>query len=222
MTSLFTECYPLASGRAHEVTGHGAALFAAIACGLRTREGRSTALWLVEDWRAEQLNPAGLAPYCDPGRLLMVRVPDHRSMQACAEEALRSGAVSVVVAEASRPLSFTAGRRLQLAAEAGGSTGILMIGDGMGNNAAESRWHCAPVSAAGRRFPAFFPTAFASGDSTLQRWQLIKNKSGTLGNWDIIWDAETRRVIVVSEAGERPGPAPSLAGDALCAHVAAE
>ncbi|WP_096176286.1 hypothetical protein [Cohaesibacter sp. ES.047] len=221
MTALFTDCYPLKSGRAHEVTGHGGTLFAAIACGLGTGKA-GTALWLTEHWRPDQINPAGLVSFCDPERLLMVRVPDHKSMQACAEEALRSGAVSVVVAEVARPVSFTAGRRLQLAAETGGATGVLLIGDGMGNNAAESRWHCAPVSAVGRRLSTPCPKAFSSGDSTLQRWTLIKNKSGTLDNWDIIWDAETRRVIVVSKAGERSDFAPSTSGGALCAHVAAE
>jgi protein ImuA len=58
----------------------------------------------------------------------------------------------------------------------------------MGSNAAETRWHCAPL--------------FDPDDSTLQRWKLIKNKSGTLKAWDVRWHGETRRIIVVSEAGE--------------------
>ena len=199
----FSQTFPLAVGRAHEVSGPGACLFAAILCGSQTGKqvggtaGRP-ALWLVERWQRLALNPHGLACFCAPDRMLVAQVEDAVQMQACAEEALRSGAVSVVVADVTEPLSFTAGRRLQLAAELGRATGLLLIGEGMGNNAAESRWHCTPLHdvASGGRFCSF-------GDSTLQRWQLIKNKKGTLGFWDIAWDAAAHRIIVVSEAGQR-------------------
>ena len=196
-------------------------MFAAVACGIGISDkaqGVKPALWLMEDWRADQLNPVGLARFCDPGQLLMARMSDHKAMLACAEEALRSGAVSVVVAEVGKSLSFTAGRRLQLAAEEGGATGLLLIGEDMGNNAAESRWHCSPLF----RQSGPGTAGFSSPDSTLQRWQLIKNKSGTIGYWDIIWDAEARRVIVVSEAGERPHFAAAAGDGPVCPHVAAE
>ncbi|WP_114010858.1 ImuA family protein [Cohaesibacter intestini] len=228
LSQSLADAFPLKQGRVHEVVGHGGVVFAAIAAGMARCPDRKTGyqaravLWLVEGWRSDQLNPHGLAAFCDPEHLLLVRVPDHKSMQACAEEALRSGAVAAVVAEMAQPVSFTAGRRLQLAAEEGRATGILLIGEGMGTNAAESRWHCAPLF---RQTPAdssLSSSAGRSGDSTLQRWQIIKNKSGTLGSWDIIWDAETRRVIVVSEAGERPHYAAPTGDDAFCAHVAAE
>ncbi|WP_316860470.1 hypothetical protein [uncultured Cohaesibacter sp.] len=222
MNDPFASAFPLRAGRAHEVTGQGATAFAAIVCGLGTKADQRPSLWLVEDWRADLINPVGLACFCDPSRLLLVRVPDQKSMLACAEEALRSGAVSCVVTELPRALSFTAGRRLQLAAEEGKSTGILMIGEGMGNNAAESRWHCAPLFSPHLHQIKTVSSLSHSSDSTLQRWQLIKNKSGTLGCWDIIWDAETRRVIVVSEVGERPYSAAQGRGRALCSHVAAE
>ncbi|PLW75740.1 ImuA family protein [Cohaesibacter celericrescens] len=220
MDDVFANSYPLKAGRAHEVTGHGSTAFAAIACGIGSKSGSRInharpALWLTQGWRSDQLNPVGLSVFCDPHRMLLARVADQKNMLACAEEALRSGAVSTVVVEVGQALSFTAGRRLQLAAEMGGATGLLLIGEDMGNNAAESRWHCAPL------FRQAVP-GLASSDSTLQRWQIIKNKSGTIGYWDIIWDAETRRVIVVSEAGERPHYAATASDDAVCPYVAAE
>jgi protein ImuA len=58
----------------------------------------------------------------------------------------------------------------------------------MGSNAAETRWRCIPL--------------FDPEDSTLQSWELIKNKSGTIGAWTILWDAQAHRVIVVSEVGK--------------------
>ncbi len=150
-------------------------------------------LWICEGWRTEQISPTGFAPYLDPQNLLYAKAKGQPNVLAVAEEALRSGAISLVIMELSAPIGLTAGRRLQLAAEAGRSTGLCIISEGMGSNAAETRWRCAPI--------------FDAKDSTLQRWELIKNKSGTLSEWDVKWDAETRRVIVVSEAAQRQGSA---------------
>ena len=178
--------FPLRRGRAHEVTGPAASGFAAIACVVAGGE----ALWIVENHHHERISPVGLAPFCDPNLVLMAMVKSADELLAAAEEALRSGAVATVVAELNTPLSFIAGRRLQLAAEAGNATGIFIIGEGMGNNAAETRWQCAPI----------FEPRNGGGDSTLQHWRLIKNKSGTLGEWRIGWDGHAGCIIVVPDA----------------------
>lgn len=204
MHAAFSNAFPPRRGRTHEATGPGAAAFAAILCGLRCRTG-GTALWISEGWQVEGLHPAGLAPFCDPARLLLVRTADQSETLACAEEALRSGAVAVVVADLTAPLGLTPGRRLQLAAEAGaqsgGTTGLCLIPEGAGSNAAETRWSCAPI------FGTASDTASDRGDSTRHRWSLIKNKSGTFAEWTVRWDAETHRVIVVSEPAGRAYPA---------------
>jgi len=184
MNNSFKDHFPLRKSRAHEVTGPTALSFAAIACGY----GGKGAMWIVESWQQETLNPVGLAPFCDPAKVVLVRADSPIDVLAASEEALRSGALSTVVAELTKPLGLTAGRRLQLAAETGKTTGVFIISDGTGSNATETRWRCSPE--------------FDAQDSTLQRWELIKNKSGTLKIWRVRWDAETRRVIVVSEAGE--------------------
>jgi protein ImuA len=184
MTRLFTDNFPLRRARAHEVTGPAAVTFAVIALCM----GGSSGLWVREGWRSKQLHADGLAAFCDPGGLIFATGKDQRDVLAVAEEALRSGAVPMVVAELTGPLSLTAGRRLQLAAEAGQATGIFILPEGMGSNAAETRWRCIPL--------------FDPEDSTLQSWELIKNKSGTIGAWTILWDAQARRVIVVSEVGK--------------------
>ncbi|WP_240804368.1 ImuA family protein [Qingshengfaniella alkalisoli] len=147
-------------------------------------------LWVCPRWRTEQINPLGFDVY-DPSRLLIAHTKDQTETLAVAEEALRDGAISMVVIDITAPLNLTAGRRLQLAAKAGDTVGLCLIPDGMGSNAAETRWHCVPV--------------FDARDSTLQRWELIKNKSGTLGAWYVRWDAKTRRINVVPPARERPG-----------------
>ena len=145
-------------------------------------------LWIREAWLPDMLNPVGLMPYLDPAQLLIARPKDQTDTLAVAEEALRDGAIPFVVIEITRPLNLREGRRLQLAAQAGGTTGLCLIPEGAGSNAAETRWHCTPV--------------FDAQDSTRQCWSLIKNKSGTIGAWHVRWNPETHRVAVVSPARE--------------------
>lgn len=183
----FTAQFPLKSSRTHEVCGPNALPFAFAAAAQR----RGTVMWISERWQPEQLNPLGFGAYVEIENLLITKVKDQDEGLAVTEESLRSGAVAFTVIELTKPLSFTAGRRLQLAAEVGQSTGLCVIPEGMGNNAAESRWRATPL--------------FDPEDSTLQRWEIIKNRTGTLAAWDVRWDAETRRVIVVRETAQREG-----------------
>lgn len=180
----------LRSGRVHEAYGPGAAAFGAVLCA----QGKGLCLWIREHWQAEVLNPLGLARLLNPDRLMLARTKDQTDSLAVAEEALKDGAVHLVVIEISKPLNLREGRRLQLAAQAGGATGLCLTPQGMGSNAAETRWQCQPV---------FDPSL--SADSTLMRWELMKNKSGTLGAWHVRWDAKTHRLDVVSPAGSRSG-----------------
>lgn len=179
---------PLREARVHEVCGPGVVSFAAVAA---ARVG--AVLWVREAWQTEVLNPVGLSTFFDPSKLLLAQTKDQTETLAIAEEALKDGAVPLVIIEISRPLDLREGRRLQLAAQAGKSTGLCLIPEGMGSNAAETRWRCAPV--------------FDADDSTLMCWEIIKNKSGTLRAWNVRWDAEARRLHVVPPAGERPGSA---------------
>ncbi len=183
----FRQAFPLRAARVHEVCGPAATAFAAVTCA----QGGGGVLWIRESWQPEALNPVGLSAFFDPARLLVAQPANHIDALAVAEEALREGVLSHVVAEISRPLDLREGRRLQLAAKAGQTTGLCLIPEGMGSNAAETRWRCAPVF-----------DAAAGDDSTLQRWDLMKNKSGTIGAWHVRWDAASRRLGMVSPAGE--------------------
>jgi len=182
---------PLRNARVHEACGPGAVSFAAV-----TAAGGGAVLWVREAWQAETINPVGLSTFFDPSNMLLVQTKNQTETLAVAEEALKDGTVLLVIIETCRPLNLREGRRLQLAARAGKSTGLCLIPEGMGSNAAETRWYCAPV--------------FAEGDSTLMRWKIIKNKSGTYGDWYVRWNAEARRIDVVSPAGERSGSADAL------------
>lgn len=176
--------FPPARTRVHEVCGAGAYAFAAA---LAARLG-GPFIWIREGWQAQQIYPTGLASFVNPADLTVCNTKDQTETLALSEEALRSGAVSLVVFSLSKPCGLTEGRRLQLAARAGDATGLALIPEGMGSNAAETRWRCTPE--------------FDPADSTLQRWELIKNKSRTLGIWHVRWNAASRRFTVVPPAGE--------------------
>ena len=193
MSSDFAASFPLCPARVHEAFGPAALAFAAIA----VAQARGDVFWIREGWRSGALNPVGLSDFLDPASLLVAEVRDQSEGLAVMEEALRDGASRIVVAELSQPLGLTPGRRLQLAAKAGRSIGLCLIGEGMGSNAAETRWRCTPV----------FDAAATPADSTLHRWELIKNKSGTSGAWHVRWDRAARRLNLVSPVAERPGSA---------------
>ena len=182
--------------RVHEVGGAAAHAFAMAQAGVQAGAGfaSGTVVCIRAAHETDRLLPAGIARLLPPARLMMVQAAGEVDLLWATEEALRSGAVGFVIAAPQKPLSLTAGRRLQLAAEAGRSTGLLIIRDGMGSNAAQTRWHCAPE--------------WGGRDSTLQRWSLIKNKEGTLGDWLVGWNEKARAVCVVSPVGQRREVAP--------------
>jgi protein ImuA len=184
--------FPPMNTRTHEVCGPSAYAFAFALAGRVCRTGADTVLWVREAWNGTQLNPLGFAPYLDPQQLLIAQAPSHSDALASAEEALRSGRIPLVVMDLSQPIGLTEGRRLQLAAQQGGAMGLCILPEGMGSNAAQTRWHCAPVF-----------DAKARADSTLQKWEIIKNKTGTQKAWNVKWDAQTCRINVVSEAAQR-------------------
>ncbi|MBU3028998.1 ImuA family protein [Paracoccus marinaquae] len=179
--------FPLLPGRVHEACGPLAVSLAAVAAAQA-----GDLLWVREGWQPRTIGPAGLAAYLDPSRLLLAQTRDQTETLAVAEEGLRDGHVPLVVVELTAPLDLTAGRRLQLAAKAGQATGLCLIPEGMGSPAAETRWHISPLP----------DPDSAPEDSTLQRWALIKNKSGTLGIWHVRWSQPAHRLIVVSKARE--------------------
>ena len=180
----------LRNGRVHEVCGPAAHSFAAAICS----DNKGMVVWIDEVLNRERILPAGFMRFCNPGRVIFVRGGNHMDVLWAAEECLRAKAVPLVITRLSKPLDFTQGRRLQLAAETGKSLGLFLVPEGSGSNAAETRWHCTPHFAA---------NGFEPDDSTLQHWRIIKNKTGTLKSWIVDWDEQAHRIIVVSKTGER-------------------
>ena len=130
----------LLKGRVHEVEGRGRTGFALY----HAARLAGPIFWIVLAHDRDRPMPASL-PDSVAERLHFIEARDETNLLWTVEEALRSRPVSVVIAASEKPMSLTAGRRLQLAAEPGGTTGLMLIQEGRGSSAAETRWKCDPL-----------------------------------------------------------------------------
>lgn len=196
----------LARGALHEVAGGGngavdgaaAALFSA---GIAART-KGKVLWCITrpDLFAPALAQAGLSP----DRVIYVEAGDEATVLACMEEGLRHGGLGAVVAEVAR-LTMTASRRLQLAAEDGGSIAIAlrrwrrqMEATDFGQpTAAMTRWRVSalpsqalPVPGVGRH-----------------RWlvELIRARAGESADFELEACDDTGRLALPAHMVHRPG-----------------
>jgi protein ImuA len=152
----------LASDALHEIApaeaGDGAAAMGfalALAARFAAASPRAaTALLISEDFCAREigaLHGPGLAAHgLRLGRLVIVRAPDAPALLWAMEEALKSGALAVVVGEmwSQRHYGLAASRRLLLAARAGRAPALLIHGGAFGradaiSSAAETRFEVA-------------------------------------------------------------------------------
>ncbi len=229
----------LASGCVHEIAdgsgmgigdrgignssnGGSATAFAAALAGRAQKLHRPPVVWIAPRIaQRESLYAPGLAAFgLDPSTLIVVRAPSHgRNGAAQAlwamEEALRTPAVGAVCAEIDA-VDLTASRRLQLAAEAGGTFGLLLRGtiNSAGNSAVPplasmTRW-CVTAAPSGPASPASLPGA--------TRWQveLLRARGGRPHHWLLEWrhdpDYETAGGFALAAApGDRPA-VPAAAG----------
>jgi protein ImuA len=137
----------LLRGRVHEFCGSARVNLAAMIL----RESQGPVIWIAPGWQADRIYSAGLVAYADPARLIYARARRAEDLLWAAEEALRSGAAAIVIAELPDLPGLTPVRRLHLAAETGAQMAQhrahlpplgLLLTPGMGGaQGVESRWH---------------------------------------------------------------------------------
>ncbi len=188
----------LPRGALHEVAGGGvvggdAAEGFSAALAARLIDGRGPALWCLArgDLHGPGLGVFGL----DPDRLIVVRARKSHDVLWAMEEGLRSGRPGAVLGEP-RALDLTAGRRLQLAARAGGVACLVLHAVPNETSVAVTRWR---VAAAPSRPPDGLPGLGAA------RWRvaLERCRGGVPQEWLLEWSDEARHLTVVPLLAER-------------------
>ncbi|MEM8988563.1 MAG: hypothetical protein AAGC95_17760 [Pseudomonadota bacterium] len=155
----------LARGRAHEVQGAGADIFAL----MTAARMQGPVMWAGRSVDAQTLAPTGLQDFIDPARVIVVSCVTRDEVLWTAEQALRSPGAACVIVDLDEGPDLKTSRRLQIAAEEGGGLGIILIKARAQTSAAQTRWLCEPCS---------------DGDA-LWVWRLIKDKGGRTGVWRV-------------------------------------
>jgi protein ImuA len=187
-------------GTLHEVRGGFASGFTAFLAG-RFLHHPGALVWCADaalTRRQGGLYGPGLARFgIDVSRLILVRCRGQREVLWAAHEALRSAAVACVVMEL-EALDLLAGRRLQLAAEAGKAAGLLLrFGRAdSGPSAAVTRWRAEPCLRDSDRC------------WSLDLWRV---KGGVPGHWLVRHDDQTLSLAATDQSFDRPAAAEGVA-----------
>ncbi len=164
--------------------------------------GRGPALWCLA--RAGLHGPGLGAFGLDPDRLIVARARRPADVLWAMEEGLRSGRLGAVLGEV-RALDLTAGRRLQLAAGAGGAACLVLRppeAEGA-PGAAITRWRVAAAPGA----PGLPELVGAP------RWrvELVRCRGGTPRRWLLEWNDETGCLSVAATICNRSADTPAWA-----------
>lgn len=107
-------------------------------------------LWVGPGWNKDRLHADGMVEWADPARFIFVDALRAEDVLWTLEEALRSGAVPLVIGDLPGLPGLTQVRRLHLAAENGGKSGaylplgLILTPDQGGAQGVETRWHLQP------------------------------------------------------------------------------
>jgi protein ImuA len=187
-------CFPaggLPLGCWHDLTGSGieeeqaaaTAAFAARLCAGVRAQKPGPVVWV---FRRDDLYAPGAAELgLEPSRLVLIRTGSEAETLAAIEDALRSPGVAAAVGEVER-VDLTAGRRLQLACEQHGATGLLLRRRLYGLAAGQRRGG-EPATAASRWRISPAPSQPPAGEPGLgpPRWrvELERARGGRTGAW---------------------------------------
>jgi protein ImuA len=211
----------LTRGALHEVVGppgaQGAAAgFAAALMGLAAKDisdsGGGVVLWCRRHYDGQEngeLYGPGLAAFgLGPERLLEVRAGRDHDILWALEEGLQSTALCAVLGEVS-DLSFTASRRLQLAAEARGIPALVLRHNSQSHavSAAQTRWKVTPATNTTAGYDMRWKLNLlrcrgTTADSQLEDWQ-VEWRDGRLHDSRNRIRTAPRGFAVAAQAGQR-------------------
>jgi protein ImuA len=177
----------------------------------RAMQNTGLALWCrvqPKGRRSYEPGPYGPGPY-GPGlarfglateRLLLARTRTPVETLWAMEEGLRSGRFAAVLGEAAPDLTAT--RRLQIAAEAGGSLALLLIPPAREKSAGKPAKRSSRLSAATTRWRV---AAHPAAQPKAPRWTLIleRCRGGGQGAWTLEWNHEALHLRVAAVLGDR-------------------
>jgi protein ImuA len=191
----------LAVGAMHEVfaeAGRQSAAATGFVAGLAGRlslagrvAARKPLVWVRQDFseiESGALSMNGLAELgLDPRLVVTVRAADVDTALRTAADALACDALGVVVLEVwgeARPLDLVASRKLTLAAQASGVTGLLLrVAAEPQPSTAETRW----IVRAAHSPPAALWSAWGA---PMFDAQLVRNRHGPVGRWIMEWKCD--------------------------------
>ena len=184
----------LALAAVHEVFAEGRQSAAATGfiAGLAGRAAaRRPLVWIRQDFaeiESGALSMAGLAELgLDPRRVVTVRAADVDVALRTAADALACDAVGAVVLEVwgeARQFDLVASRKLTLAAQASGVTGLLLrVAAQPAPSTAETRW----IVRAAHSPPASVGSAWGA---PVFDAQLVRNRHGPVGRWIMEWKCD--------------------------------
>jgi protein ImuA len=193
----------LALGAMHEVfaeAGRQSAAATGFVAGLAGRAAaRRPMVWVRQDFaeiESGALSMSGLAELgLDPRVLVTVRAADVDTALKTAADALACDALGVVVLEVwgeARQLDLVTSRKLTLAAQASGVTGLLLrVAAEPSPSTAETRWI---VRAAHSPPSAHSPLAapWSAWGAPVFDAQLVRNRHGPVGRWIMEWKCDER------------------------------
>jgi protein ImuA len=186
----------LARGATHEIFAEGrhSAAAAGFVAGLAGRTAaRRPWVWVCQDFieiESGALSMGGLAELgFDPRLLVMVRAADVDAALRTAADALACDALGAVVLEvrgAARQLDLVTSRKLTLAAQTSGVTGLLLrLAAEPQPSTAETRWI---VRAA--HSPPAAPSMSSAWGAPVYDAQLVRNRHGPVGRWIMEWKCD--------------------------------
>src|SRR3984885_15386044 len=186
----------IALGAVHEVfaeAGRRSAVATGFIAGIAGRvAARRPVVWIRQDFTEVEAGAVSMSGFSelglDPRLLVSVHAIDVRDALGTDADALACDAVGAVVLEGwgeARQLDLVASRKLTLAAQASGATGLML---GMAAeprpSTAETRW----IVRAAHSPPASSPSS--AWGSPLFETQLVRNRHGPTGRWIMEWKCD--------------------------------